>query len=258
MRILIVGDVYSAEGRDVLERNLAKLRSEMPINFIIVNGENIAHGAGINERYYRFLINQQVNVVTLGNHAFNNNDIFNFISEADHLVRPLNFPEGVPGKGYVTINYNHKKITVFQVVGRTFIPGPWECPFRATEKLLKEVPSDLYICDFHGEATSDKIAYGLYFDGRIQVIFGTHTHVQTNDARILKNGTMYITDVGMTGSLEGVIGVQKEMILKKMVLGLPSRHMPAEGGLTQFCGMIVDINENTKKVTSYDILNIIE
>jgi calcineurin-like phosphoesterase len=134
MRILLVGDIYGLEGRATFEKTIARLRSESPINFVIANGENIAHGNGITEKYYRWLLDQKVNVVTLGNHAFSNQDIFNFIDDATNLVRPLNCPDGVPGKGYVTVNYNNKKITVFQVVGRTFIPGTWECPFKKTEE----------------------------------------------------------------------------------------------------------------------------
>lgn len=257
MRILIVGDVYGSMGRKILYTKLPELRNQKNINFTIVNGENIAHGSGINATYYKELLENNVNVVTLGNHAFRNNDIHNFIKDASKLVRPLNMPN-VPGSGYVTVRYNNITITVFQVLGRTFINGPLDCPFRTTEDLLAKVKSDIYICDFHGEATSEKIAYGLYFDGKVDIIVGTHTHVQTNDAHILDKGTMYITDLGMTGARDGVIGVDPIMIENKFITGLPCRHLPMEKGKKQFCGLIIDFNELTHKVTNFEVINIVQ
>lgn len=254
----MIGDVYGSMGRKILYSRLADIRQKEKINFIIVNGENIAHGSGINEQYYKELLTNNVNVVTLGNHAFRNNDIHNFINNATKLVRPLNMPEGVPGQGYVTVKYNNIDITVFQVMGRTFINGPLDCPFKKTEELLAKVKSDIYICDFHGEATSEKIAYGLWFDGRVNVIAGTHTHVQTNDARILDKGTMYMTDLGMTGALDGIIGVDPGMIEKKFIQGLPCRHNPMESGKKQLCGLIIEINEQTHKVTNFEVINMIQ
>ena len=242
----------------MIEKYVPKVREKYNINFIVANGENIAHGNGINERYYHFLLDKHVNVVTMGNHTWGNTEIFKFINEAKNLVRPLNYPEGTPGVGYVTVKYNQTTITVFQVMGRTFMNQSLDCPFQATEKLLKEVKSDIYICDFHGEATSEKIAYGLHFDGRVNIIVGTHTHVQTNDAHVLSNGTMYMTDLGMTGARDGVIGVEPQYIIKKFLTGMPTRHVPMENGKKQFCGLIVDINETTHKVTSFDIVNVIK
>ena len=258
MKILLIGDIYSANGRMMIEKHLPKLREKYKLNFIIANGENIAHGNGITEKYYKFLLDQGVNVVTMGNHTYGNNEIFKFIDDANNLIRPLNLPIGNPGKGYVTIKYNQTTITVFQVMGRTFMNGPIDCPFMATEKLLKEVKSDIYICDIHAEATSEKIAYGIEFDGRVNIMVGTHTHVQTNDARILKNGSMYMTDLGMTGALEGIIGEEPASIIKKFKTGLAFKHNPMETGLNQFCGLIVDIDEKNKKVNNYEIVKIVD
>lgn len=258
MRILLVGDIFSVAGREMFEETLPKLKEKYQLNFIIANGENIAHGNGITEKYYQFLLSNHVDVVTMGNHTFGNTDILRFIDNAKKLVRPLNYPDGVPGQGYVTVNYNQTKITVFQVLGRTFDNNSLDCPFRKTEELLEKVKSDIYICDFHGEATSEKIAYGLYFDGKVDIIVGTHTHVQTNDARVLPKGTMYMTDLGMTGSLEGVIGVDPNMIIKKFLTGMPTRHIPMEQGKRQFCGLVVEINETNHKVTSFDIINMVK
>lgn len=258
MKILLIGDIFGVAGRAILSEKLEEIRKQNNINFIVANGENIAHGNGITQTYYKFLLENHVNVVTLGNHSFANHDIFNFIGDAKNLVRPLNLPDGVPGQGYVTLKYNQLTITVFQVMGRTFMNSSIDCPFKKTEELLANVKSDIYICDFHGEATSEKIAYGYHFDGRVNIIVGTHTHVQTNDARVLSNGTMYMTDLGMTGALDGVIGVEKEGIIKKFLTGMPVRHNPMEKGLKQFCGLVVDIDEKSRKVTKYDIINMVE
>ena len=258
MRILLIGDIFGNCGRKTVEQILPQLKQEYGINFIIANGENIAHGNGITEKYYQFLLEQHVDVVTMGNHTYGNHDLFNFIENAKRLVRPYNYPTGAPGVGYVTVKYNNTTITVFQMIGRTFSNEALDCPFQKTEELLQKVKSDIYICDFHAEATSEKIAYGLHFDGRINIIVGTHTHVQTNDARILPKGTMYMTDLGMTGALEGVIGVEPSLIIKKFITGMPTRHVPMESGKKQFCGLIVDINETNQKVTKFDIIRMIQ
>lgn len=258
MKILLIGDIFSTVGREMIDKYLDDIRTSKGINFIIANGENIAHGNGITENYYKFLLEHHVNVVTLGNHSFANHDVFHFIDDAKNLIRPLNYPENVPGKGYVTVKYNDKTITVFQVMGRTFMNTSLDCPFKKTEELLKEVKSDLYICDFHGEATSEKIAFATYFDGKIDIVVGTHTHVQTNDAHILEKGTMYMTDLGMTGALDGIIGVEPNNIIKRFLTGLPVRHIPMEQGRKQFNGLIVEINDQSHKVTNFEIVNMVK
>ena len=258
MKILLIGDIFSMAGREMIDKHLEDIKNSKGINFIIANGENIAHGNGITNNYYKFLLEHHINVVTLGNHSFANHDIFNFIDDAKNLIRPLNYPKGVPGKGFVTINYNNLKITIFQVMGRTFMNASLDCPFETTEDLLSKIDSDIYICDFHGEATSEKIAFAHHFDGRVNIIVGTHTHVQTNDAHILPKGTMYMTDLGMTGALDGVIGVEKETIIKRFITGLPVRHIPMETGRKQFNGLIVEINETNHKVTNFEIVNMIK
>ena len=258
MRILLIGDVFSNVGRSMLQNNLKQIKDDYGINFTIINGENIAHGNGITKKYYDFLLSLGTSVVTLGNHGFSNTEIFRWINDVKNIVRPLNYGENVPGTGYVTINYNGVKITVFQVLGRTFDNTSLDCPFKVTEELLKKVDSDIYICDFHGEATSEKIAYALHFDGRVNIIVGTHTHVQTNDAMVLPKGTAYMTDLGMTGALDGVIGVEPNCIIKRFLTGLPSRHDPMETGRKQLCGLVVEINEHTHKVTHTDIIRIVQ
>lgn len=258
LKILIVGDIYSKLGRESFERNLKKLKSEHTINFIIVNGENITHGKGMNHKHYKWLMEQGVNVITLGNHAFHNQQIYEYIDEVNNIVRPLNLPKETPGKGVVTINYNGIKITVFQVIGNVFMGEGNTSPFIETEELLKNIDSDIIICDFHGEATSEKVAFGYYFSGKVDIIFGTHTHVQTNDARILDEGTLYITDLGMTGPLDGVIGVKKGIIINRFFTDNQDRFEPENQGKSQFNGILVEINDKTLKPTFFDILHVIE
>ncbi len=258
MKILIVGDVVSKLGRKALEENIKKIRNEHTINFTIINGENISHGKGMNFNHYKWLMELGANVITMGNHTFNNKQIFSYIDTVNNLVRPLNYPIDKPGKGYVTINYNGIKITVFQVIGNTFMEEGNSSPFEAADKLLNTIDSDIYICDFHGEATSEKIAFGYYLDGRVNVIYGTHTHVQTCDERILPNGSAYITDVGMTGALNGVIGTKKEIILNRFVHNKKEVFEPEDSGPMQFNAIIVEINETTHKVTNIDRINVIQ
>jgi metallophosphoesterase (TIGR00282 family) len=258
MNILIIGDIFSKLGRSSLEKNLKRIKEERKINFIIVNGENISHGKGMNDKHYKWLMSLGVNVVTLGNHSFQNTKIFEFINDVNNVIRPYNYPAGAPGKGYATFNYNGLKITVLQVIGQVFMEEGNSSPFEKTEEILQSTDSDIFICDFHGEATSEKIAFAQHFDGRIQIIFGTHTHVPTNDARILNNGTAYITDVGMTGPLDGVIGVKKEIIINRIINDTKERFEPQETGKTQFNAIIVEINDKTHKPTKIDTINMIE
>lgn len=257
MKILFVGDVFSKLGRETFERNLKRIKEEQKINFVIVNGENVSHGKGMNEGHYKWFLSQGVNVITLGNHSFQQRSIYNFIDDVNNVVRPYNYVD-VPGKGYVTVNYNGIKITVFQMIGRVLMNEELPSPFEKTKEILDNVESDIFICDFHGETTSEKIAFGYAFDGKLTAVLGTHTHVQTRDARILDNGTAYITDVGMTGPLDGVIGVEKSIILDRYMNDGKHRFDPQETGKTQFSAVILEINENTKKVTKIDTIYVIE
>ena len=258
MKILIVGDVFSKLGRKALEENIQRIKQEQKINFIIVNGENITHGRGMNEGHYLWLLNQGVNVVTMGNHTFNQRGIFNYIDEAKCIVRPYNYLQEVPGTGYVTVNYNGIKITVFQMLGQVFMNEEVASPFEKTIELLGKIDSDIIICDFHAESTSEKIAYGYAFADKLTCVYGTHTHVQTNDARILDEGCAYISDIGMTGPYDGVIGVRRDIIVDRYMNNGKTRFSPAEEGKTQFNAIILEINESTKKVTKIDTIHIVE
>lgn len=258
MKILIIGDVFSKLGRASLERNIKKIKSEETINFIICNGENITHGKGMNEGHYLWLLNQGVNVITMGNHTFDQKSIYNIMDDAKCLVRPYNYIEDVPGKGLITVNYNGIKITVIQMLGQVFMKTEVKNPFKETQELLKNIDSDIVIIDFHTESTSEKVAFGYAFDGLATCIYGTHTHVQTADERILEKGTAYITDIGMTGPLEGVIGVTKEIIIDRYLNDGTQRFTPQDNGKSQFCGIILEIDEKTYKAKSIKRVRIIE
>ena len=259
MNILIVGDVYSKLGRACFERNLKKIKEQRSINFIIVNGENTSHGKGLNENHYKWYMSQGVSVVTLGNHAFSNRQIYKFIDEAPNLIRPYNYPPNTKGVGYTIVNYNGVKICVFQMMGQVFMNNDaLTNPFHATEELLSKVSADIYICDFHGEATSEKIAYGLYFDGRVNIIFGTHTHVQTSDLRVLDKGSVYISDVGMSGALNGVIGTKASIVIDRFVNNGMQVFEPEDSGLSQFNAIFIGYDEKAKKVLKLERISIIE
>lgn len=258
MKILFVGDVFSKLGRKALETNIKRIKESQKINFVIVNGENISHGKGINEGHYLWLLEQGVNVVTLGNHSFQQSSIVNIIDNAKCLVRPYNYLDDKPGKGYLEVNYNGIKIVIIQMLGQVFMNEEVKNPFQETKKLLEQLTYDICIIDFHAESTSEKIAFGYAFDGLATAIIGTHTHVQTADERILTKGTAFITDVGMTGPLDGVIGVKKEIIIDRYLNDGWHRFDPQDDGLMQFSAVILEINELTHKVTRIDRVHVIE
>lgn len=208
----------------MLKDNLNIIIGEHNIDFVIANGENSAGGVGITKNVYEELLGYGIDIITLGNHAWAKKEIFSFINEADRMVRPANYPYQTPGKPYVIVENKGVRIAVINMCGRVFMESI-ECPFKAIEEIISEIDSkaDITILDFHGEATSEKVAMGWFLDGRITAVLGTHTHIQTADERILPNGTAYITDVGMTGPKNSVLGVKKEIIIKKFQTCLPEK-----------------------------------
>ncbi|BCE06623.1 TIGR00282 family metallophosphoesterase [Bacillus paralicheniformis] len=253
MRILFIGDVVGSPGRDMIKTYLPKLKMKYKPNAVIVNGENAAHGKGITEKIYHQLIQAGADVLTMGNHTWDKREIFDFIDDAPQIVRPANFPEGTPGKGITYIKTNgSKELAVINLQGRTFLPAI-DCPFRKADKLIEEASkrTPFIFIDFHAEATSEKQAIGWYTDGRVSAVVGTHTHVQTADNRILPKGTAYITDVGMTGPYDGILGVDRETIIKRFKTSLPVRFEIAEGRTT-LSGVVIDIDEQSKKAVKID------
>lgn len=251
--ILCIGDIIGKAGRRVIERMLYRIRDEYFIDFIVANGENASGGLGLVKSSAESLFNNKVNVITSGNHIWNKKEIFELIKNNYRIVRPANFPEGVPGEGlyFETIKLGSKsfKIIVINLIGRTFMT-PAECPFRKFDEIYeqyKDIENKIIIIDFHAEATSEKIALGLYVDGRASIITGTHTHIQTSDCRILPEGTGYITDLGMCGSENSVIGFDSEIILKKFLTGLPERNKVTLKEPLIFNGAVFNISLETFK-----------
>lgn len=259
MNILFIGDIYGKIGRNTLKRYLAKIKSEYKISYVIANGENAAHGRGITQPMYKEFLELGVQVVTMGNHTFDNRDVFNFIDDAKNLIRPANMDISVPGKGYEIFNYNQYKIVVINLSGRTFMT-PCNCPFRTFDEIYEKVKdiTPIIMVDFHAEATSEKIAFGYYVDGRATAVIGTHTHVSTADNRILAKNTAYITDVGMTGPLNGVIGVEKDNVINRFINGLPARFSPVEQGDTQLNAVVISVDKNSGNALKIERVNIIE
>lgn len=252
MKILFVGDVVGSPGREMIETYLPKLKQKYLPSITIVNGENAASGKGITEKIYRRFLELGANVVTLGNHAWDKKDIFEFVDDAKQLVRPANFPEGTPGKGIVYFTCDKQEVAVINLQGRTFMP-PLDCPFKKADELIDEAKkrASIIFVDFHAEATSEKQALGWYLDGRVTAVVGTHTHVQTADNRILPNGTAYISDVGMTGPYDGILGVDRDAVIKRFLTNLPVRFEVTEGR-TQLSAVIIDVDNKTGKAKKID------
>lgn len=251
MRLLFIGDIVGRPGREMLERSLPKLKQEYQPNLIIVNGENAAGGKGITNKVVRFLFEQGVNGITLGNHTWDNKEIFEFIPNETKVIRPANYPDGTPGLGFTYIRYNDIEVGLINLMGRTFLPAI-DCPFRAVDRILEEMyqRTNIIFVDFHAEATSEKLAMGWHLDGRVSVMVGTHTHVQTADERVLPNGTAYITDVGMTGPLNGILGVEREPVIRKFITQLPARFEVSSDPELQLNAVVIDINKRTGKASS--------
>jgi 2',3'-cyclic-nucleotide 2'-phosphodiesterase len=245
MKVLMIGDIYGDPGLNILSKYLPELKQTHKPHLIIANAENASHGRGINKKIYKQLMELGVHVLTMGNHVFANKELATFIHEAN-IVRPLNFLDA-PGKGYLTYKYNDKKVLIINVLGRAFMNLSLENPILEIDKILKSETYDVSILDIHAEATSEKVAIGHYFDGKIDIIFGTHTHVQTNDSRILPKGTFYLTDVGMTGPLNGVIGVSKDIVIDRFINGFSSANVVAEGD-QQLNAWLVDTDLNTHQL----------
>ncbi|MEK5425674.1 TIGR00282 family metallophosphoesterase [Cytobacillus sp. FSL R7-0680] len=248
MRILFVGDVVGSLGREMVEEYLPKLKEKYRPQITIINGENAAGGRGITEKIYREFLSAGAQAVTLGNHTWDNKEIFDFIEEAKYLVRPANFPDNNPGKGLVYLKYNSEEIAVINLQGRTFMQ-PSDCPFEKAEQLIEEAKqrTPVIFVDFHGETTSEKQAMGWYLDGKVSAVIGTHTHVQTADQRILPNGTAFMSDVGMTGPYDGILGMEREAVLKRFITNMPVRFEVPKSGRGILSAVTIDIDMKTGK-----------
>jgi metallophosphoesterase (TIGR00282 family) len=222
VRLLFVGDIVGSPGRHAVETLLPGLRERHEPDFVVVNGENSAGGLGITERIARALYRAGADAITLGNHAYRHAEVYDFLDRDEAIVRPANYPKGNPGRGYTVIERDGARLAVVNLSGTVFLDAA-RSPFAEVDAILSELRgrADHVLVDFHAEATSEKVAMGWYLDGRVTACVGTHTHVPTADARVLPGGTAYITDVGMTGPRGGVIGVQKELAVRRFVTQMP-------------------------------------
>lgn len=252
MKILAVGDIVGESGVRKLKEELPRIKKEKNIDFVITNGENSAGGMGLTERNFKDIMEAGTNVVTMGNHTWGKKDIFKFIDDPN-LLRPANYPKGVVGKGLGIYECKGKKIAVMNFLGRVDLNILTENPFVLAKEMVEEIQGkvDMIFIDFHAEATAEKIAMGRFLDGKITALFGTHTHVQTADEQILPNGTAYITDLGMTGPKESVIGMNIQASLKRFETTLPEKYKLAEGACI-LNAVVFEIDDETNKAISIE------
>ncbi len=246
MKILAVGDLIGNSGIQELKKKLPTIKKEEQIDFIIVNGENAAEGMGLTQTNFNDILALNIDVITMGNHTWGKKDIFKFIDH-EKIIRPANYPKGVVGKGYHIYNCHNKKIAVINLIGRVDINVLSENPFIIAKELVENIQNkaDIIIVDFHAEATAEKIAMGYYLDGKVTAVYGTHTHVQTADEKILPKGTGYITDIGMTGPKNSVIGMDISASIKRFETTLPEKYKIATGEC-MLNSVIFHIDDNNK------------
>jgi len=243
VRILFIGDVFGAAGRRAVAERLPEIRRRLAPDFSVANAENLAAGFGLTAALAEELFEAGIDVLTGGNHTWDRREALPFLEENGRILRPANYPPGAPGRGAgVFVSRGGAKVAVLNLIGRVFLDA-YDCPFRTADEaipvLREETP--ILLVDFHAEATSEKIAMGRYLEGRVSAVIGTHTHVQTADETILPGGTAYLTDAGMTGPHDSVIGVKTDLIFKRFLLKMPVRFEPAEGD-PRFSGAVVDVD----------------
>lgn len=251
MRLLFIGDIVGSSGREIVKALLPKIKDKFAIDITVANGENMAGGFGVTPESYQEIMQSGVDVMTGGNHSFDKKEAHELLQNEDFLLRPDNYPPEQPGKGWcVYSNSRGHKLGVINLMGRTFM-DPLDCPFRRASELVEKLRAHTpcIFVDFHAEASSEKMAMGWHLDGKVSAVIGTHTHVQTADERILDDGTAFLTDSGMTGPYDSVIGVKKEIILNRFLYKKGARFEVASGN-PWFCGAIVDIDAATGKATS--------
>ena len=254
MNILVIGDVVGKPGVNAIKKHLPNLKKEYNIDFTIVNGENSADGMGITKNILNDLFNSGANVITMGNHTWGKKDIFSFIDEEKNLIRPANYAEGLPGHGCTTVEVNGKKIGVIDLIGRVNTGGSYDSPFEVTDKEIQKMREngvDIIIVEIHAEATAEKIALAYYLKDKVNLVYGTHTHVQTADEKIYESGMGYITDVGMTGPKNSIIGMEPSAALKRFLTQIPERYACAQGEF-MLNGIVVIIDDTTNKVSKIE------
>ena len=256
MRIMCIGDVVGTAGCEFLRSHLSSFKRQQKIDLVICNGENSADGNGITVRSAEHIFTSGADVITLGNHSFRRKEVFPFLDENPFIIRPANYPSAqTPGKGFCTVDMGFATVAVVNLMGQQYMDANLDNPFSAAERILKEIDANIIIVDFHAEATSEKRAMGFFLDGRVSAVFGTHTHVMTADAQVLDGGTGYITDVGMTGVTDSVLGVRTDIIINKFKTKMPARFDLADGDC-RMEAVLFDIDDSTGKCKSAESLRI--
>jgi len=257
MRILLIGDVVGGPGRKIFKREVPRLRAERHLDAVVVNAENCAAGSGITAALAKEFFEAGADAITLGDHTWGQKEFAGQIGSVERLIRPANYPAECPGRGWCLVTMPTFRFAVVNLQGRVFMSSV-ECPFKTADRVLNEIPKDVSVfVDFHAEATSEKITFGYYVDGRVTAVVGTHTHVQTSDAMLLPKGTAYLTDLGMTGPYVSSIGRDLKPVTKRFVTGMPGRFEVAEGPCV-LEGAVVDFDPATKKAASIETLRVRE
>ncbi|PWB81037.1 MAG: TIGR00282 family metallophosphoesterase [Candidatus Methylomirabilota bacterium] len=243
MRILFIGDVIGKPGREIVASMLPRLIDEQTVDLVIANGENLAGGFGVTRAVAEEMFALGIDLMTSGNHVWDKKEVEEYIAKEERLLRPANYPEPAPGRGSLVLDRGGCIVGVLNLQGRAFMPT-LDCPFRAGDREIARLRREtaLIFVDFHGEATAEKQAFAWYVDGRVSAVIGSHTHVQTADERILPGGTAFLTDVGMTGGFDSVIGMNVEAPIARFLSGLPKQFRPATGA-PRLCGVVMEIDE---------------
>lgn len=261
IRVLMMGDVVGGAGRAMFAKHIGALKTKYNADAIIVNGENSAgDGRGITVKNMRFFKHHGADVVTTGNHIWAKKDIYQYLNDHRDLIRPANFPSECPGDGVTTFMVGHLTVGVMNLQARTFMREQVECPFKSADSLLTylRTKTKIILVDFHGEATAEKMGFAYYLDGRVSAVVGTHTHVQTADSRILPNGTAYITDLGMAGAVNSMIGMKKEPIIQSLITQMPTKFSIETAGPMMMSGVCIEIDTFTGKARSIERIYLVD
>jgi metallophosphoesterase (TIGR00282 family) len=259
MKVLYIGDIMGEPGRRAVARMVPRLVSQRQIDIVVGNGENAAGGFGITPELAEELFRAGLSAITTGNHAWDKKEILDYFPRERRLLRPANYPEGVPGQGSVIVQArNGEELAILQLMGRVYMPT-LDCPFRVAKREMAKLRTRVaaVLVDMHAEVTSEKMAMGHYLDGEATAVVGTHTHVQTADEQILPRGTAYLTDIGMTGPLHGVIGMNKDIAIEKFLTGMPKRFEVASGP-TVFCAALIELDARIGKALSIERVRILD
>ncbi len=256
MKIIFLGDVVGRPGRRVVRDRLPQLRKQFAPDMIVANGENASGGLGLSSKSARELLGAGIDVLTTGNHIWKFREVYNFLATEPSVLRPDNYPKGAPGRGWGIFQVGKVRVAVVNIQGRTYMQ-PIDCPFKAIDRILEELEgkADVILVDFHAEATSEKTAMGWHLAGRVTALLGTHTHVQTSDARVLLGGTAYVTDLGMCGPVDSCLGMKPGPILERFISGLPARFEVA-GGRLAVQGVVLEVDESAGRARTIELIDV--